>query len=51
VTITAHPDLIRKKLKIPDGLSNIVGIALGYADTEHPQIKTSRKRLTPKGKT
>ena len=37
VTLVAHPDLIRKELKIPDELSIIIGIALGYADTEHPQ--------------
>jgi len=37
VTLVAHPDLIRKELKIPDDLSIIIGIALGYADTEHPQ--------------
>ncbi len=39
VTLAAHPDLIRKELKIPDGLSIIIGIALGYADAEHPQNK------------
>ena len=37
VTLAAHPDLIRKELKIPDELSIIIGIALGYADAEHPQ--------------
>ncbi len=37
VTLAAHPDLIRKELNIPDGLSIIIGIALGYADTKHPQ--------------
>jgi nitroreductase len=39
VTLVAHPDLIRKELKIPDDLSIIIGIALGYADVEHPQNK------------
>ena len=39
VTLVAHPDLIRKELKIPNDLSIIIGIALGYADTEHPQNK------------
>jgi len=39
VTLAAHPDLVRKELKIPDGLSIIIGIALGYADAEHPQNK------------
>jgi len=51
VTLAAHNNLIRKEMKIPGGLSIIHGIALGYADTEHPQNKTSGKRLTPKGKT
>jgi hypothetical protein len=35
----AHPDQIRKALNIPDGLSIIIGIALRYADAEHPQNK------------
>ncbi len=39
VTLVAHPDLIRKELDIPHDLSVIIGIALGYADTEHPQNK------------
>ena len=39
VTLVAHPDLIRKELKIPDDLPIIIGIALGYADAEHPQNK------------
>ena len=39
VTLAAHPDLIRKELKIPDDLSIIIGIALGYADAGHPQNK------------
>ncbi len=37
VTLAAHPDLIRKELKIPDELSVVIGIALGYADPAHPQ--------------
>jgi nitroreductase len=37
VTLVAHPDLIRKELKIPDDLAIIIGIALGYADAGHPQ--------------
>ena len=47
VTLAAHPDLIRKELKIPDGLSIIIGIALGYADAEHPQnqYRTTRRSI------
>jgi len=37
--LVAYPDLIRKELKIPDDLSIIIGIALGYSDTQHPQNK------------
>ena len=47
VTLVAHPDLIRKELKILDGLSIIIGIALGYADTGHPQnqYRTPRRSV------
>ena len=47
VTLAAHPDLIRRELKIPDDLLIIIGIALGYADAEHPQNKyrTSRRSV------
>ena len=37
VTLAAHPDLIRKELKVPDNLSIVIGIALGYVDPGHPQ--------------
>jgi nitroreductase len=46
VTLVAHPDLIRKELSIPDGLSIIIGIALGYADAEHLQNKFRSPRRT-----
>jgi nitroreductase len=39
VTLVAHPDLIRKELKIPDVFLITIGIALGYADAIHPQNK------------
>ena len=47
VPLAAHPDLIRKELKIPDSLSIIIGIALGYADTGHPQnqYRTTRRTI------
>jgi nitroreductase len=47
VTLVAHPDLIRKELKIPDDLSIIIGIALGYADAGHPQnqYRTTRRTI------
>ena len=48
ITLAAHPDLIRKELKIPDSLSIIIGIALGYADTGHPQnqFRSLRRSVT-----
>ncbi len=46
VTLAAHPDLIRKELKIPDTLSIIIGIALGHADPDHPQNKYRSPRRT-----
>jgi len=48
VTLAAHPDLIRKELLIPDDLSIVIGIALGYADTGHPQnqFRSPRRALS-----
>jgi nitroreductase len=48
VILAAHPDLIRAELQIPEELSIIIGIALGYADDEHPQNKyrSARRTLT-----
>jgi nitroreductase len=46
VTLVAHPDLIRQELKIPDDLSIIIGIALGYADPGHPQNQFRSSRRT-----
>jgi nitroreductase len=46
VTLAAHPDLIRAELKIPEDLLIIIGIALGYADTPHPQNKFRSPRRT-----
>jgi len=48
VTLAAHPDLIRKELKIPDDLSIIIGIALGYADAGHLQNKFRTPRRAVK---
>jgi len=44
VILVAHPDLIRKELKIPDDLQIIIGIALGYADAAHLQNQTRSPR-------
>ncbi len=39
VTLAAHPDIIRAELDIPDNLSIVIGIALGYPDLDSPQNK------------
>ncbi len=46
VTLVAHADLIRRELKIPDDLSIVIGIALGYADPDHPQNQYRSPRRT-----
>jgi nitroreductase len=33
----SYPDIIRAELEIPEDLSIIIGVALGYRDTQHPQ--------------
>ncbi len=44
VTLAAHPDIIRRELKIPGELSIVIGIALGHADHEHPQNQYRSQR-------
>ncbi len=39
VSLVSYPDLIRSELEIPEDLSIIFGIALGYSDAQHPQNK------------
>jgi len=39
VTLVSHPELIRAELNIPEDLLIIIGVALGYADRDHPQNK------------
>ncbi|HEY9204425.1 MAG TPA: nitroreductase [Candidatus Methanoperedens sp.] len=39
VSLVSYPDLIRTELEVPDDLSIIFGIALGYSDAQHPQNK------------
>ncbi len=43
----AYPDLIRSELQIPDELSILIGIALGYRDQHHPenQYRTTRRPI------
>ncbi len=42
--LAIYPDLIRRELEIPEDLSIIIGIALGYSDTQHPQNKFRSSR-------
>ncbi|MEW6275437.1 MAG: nitroreductase [Bacillota bacterium] len=39
VNLVAYPDLIRTELEIPENLTILLGIALGYGDLEHPANK------------
>ena len=45
--LVIYPDLIRPALEIPENLSIIIGIALGYADAGNPQnsFRSSRRPL------
>lgn len=48
VELVHYPEVLRSKLNIPDHLSVVFGIALGYADEAHPvnQLKTTRRPLS-----
>lgn len=35
ITLTLFPDVLRSELDIPDNLKITIGIAIGYADTDH----------------
>ncbi|WP_206812175.1 nitroreductase family protein [Paradesulfitobacterium ferrireducens] len=39
VSLVAYPEIIRRELNIPDNLMVFFGIALGYADSNHPVNK------------
>jgi nitroreductase len=47
VMLVGYPELIRSELGIPDNLAIVFGIALGYADADHPQnsFRISRRPL------
>jgi len=47
VNLVCFPDVIRAELDIPDELSIVIGIALGYADTSDPSggFRSSRRPL------
>jgi len=48
VMLVAYPDLIRAHLEIPDDLSIIVGIALGFSDLNNPgnSFRSPRRLLS-----
>jgi nitroreductase len=37
VMLVAYPDILRAELDIPEDLSIVLGVALGYGDPDHPQ--------------
>lgn len=39
VQLVHYPEIIRSKLEIPDNLSIVLGIAIGYEDEQHPFSK------------
>jgi len=47
VNLVAYPKIIRKEIEIPDELSIIIGIALGYKDNESLQntFRSNRRSL------
>jgi nitroreductase len=48
VMLVAYPDLIRAHLEIPDDMSIIIGIALGYNDLNNPgnKFRSPRRSLS-----
>jgi nitroreductase len=48
VTLIDYPEILRGKLGIPDDLSIIFGIAIGYADQQHPinKFKSVRRPVS-----
>lgn len=47
INLVVYPEILRKELRIPNKLSIIFGIAIGYKDNESPQssFKSSRRPL------
>lgn len=47
VNLVAYPDTVKRELEIPEELTLVFGIALGYKDEESPQntIRTQRRPL------
>jgi len=44
IMLVAYPEIIRQELNIPDNLTIVIGIALGYADPDNIQNKYITKR-------
>ena len=42
-----YPDIVREILKLPDSLSLVCGVAMGYPDREHPvnHYRTERESV------
>ena len=45
VTLIQYPEILHDKLNIPDNFSIVLGIAIGYEDTQHPinKFKSTRR--------
>ncbi|WWV69783.1 Coenzyme F420:L-glutamate ligase [Sporomusa ovata DSM 2662] len=48
VTLVHYPEVLRNKLDIPDNLSIVFGIAIGYEDDKHPinKFKSARRPVS-----
>ena len=44
VNLVAYPRIIRKEMEIPDNLTVVFGIAMGYSDRKSPQNTFRSKR-------
>ena len=48
VQLVRYPEILRGKLDIPDSLSVVIGIAIGYEDTRNPinQLRSTRRPVS-----
>lgn len=48
VELVHYPEVLRSRLEIPDNLSVVIGIAIGYEDTQHPinKFKSGRRPVS-----
>ncbi len=48
VQLVHYPEILRSKLDIPDNLSIVLGIAIGYEDEQHPlnKFRSTRRQVS-----